>query len=162
MLAPRRPRFCALLVLAASLAATAFAPPAALAQVSAPASTLLAPPTALRLSALRAALAYGGAPEEPPHFSAALPPRADPWLGFDKAQHLVVSALLTLSVQYVLTDKARRSQRGALPLSAASAGAVGLGKELYDRHYSPSQYFSRRDLVADAVGIALGVGVILL
>lgn len=87
--------------------------------------------------------------------------RRDPWLGFDKLQHVAFSALWTLSTQYVLEANLDLREPRALPLSVASAAAIGLGKELYD-HRAPGRWFSTRDLVADAVGIGLGVLVIAL
>ena len=90
------------------------------------------------------------------------PPPRDPWLGRDKVQHLVFSGLWTLGTQYALVNKAAWSERRALPLSAGTAGLIGLSKELYDWRHSPSRFFSTRDLVADAAGIALAVGFILL
>ena len=85
----------------------------------------------------------------------------DPWLGFDKVQHVTFSALLTLSTQYVLEVNFDLREPRALPMSVASAAAIGLGKELYD-HRTPGRWFSLRDLIADAVGIGLGVLVIAL
>ena len=89
-------------------------------------------------------------------------PPADPWLAFDKVQHFTFSFLWTLGSQYTFVNKWGLSERGALPLSITSGAAIGLAKELYDWRLSPSQYFGRRDLVADGLGIALAVGWILL
>ncbi|HHP7239901.1 hypothetical protein [Longibacter sp.] len=89
-------------------------------------------------------------------------PPADPWLGMDKAKHVGGSLLLTLSTQYVLVAKAHWAETDALPVSAATAATVGIAKEVYDRYAGPTAFFSTRDLVADAVGIALGVVVVLL
>ena len=89
-------------------------------------------------------------------------PRADPWLGVDKAKHVGGSLLLTLSTQYVLVVKAGWTEGDALPVSAATAAGIGVAKEVYDRYAGPTAFFSTRDLVADAVGIAFGVVVILL
>ncbi len=91
-------------------------------------------------------------------FASALGP--DRWLARDKLHHLTFSFLWTLSAQYVLVDKADWSNRAALPVAAGSSAAVGLSKELYDWRAGPTQQFSTRDLVADALGIALAVGVI--
>jgi uncharacterized protein YfiM (DUF2279 family) len=88
--------------------------------------------------------------------------RADPWLGMDKAKHVGGSLLLTLSTQYVLVVKAGWTEGDALPVSAATAAGIGVAKEVYDRYAGPTAFFSTRDLVADAVGIAFGVVVILL
>lgn len=89
------------------------------------------------------------------------PGRVDPWLGFDKVQHLTFSFLLTVGGQYTLVNKGAWAETRALPLSAAAAAAVGVAKEVYDAR-QPRSFFSRRDLVADALGIALAAGFILL
>ncbi|WP_022836446.1 hypothetical protein [Salisaeta longa] len=92
----------------------------------------------------------------------ALTPAADRWWARDKAKHVAFSTLWTLSTQYVLVQKAHWTRGDALPLSVGTAGAVGVAKEVYDWRWGTTRHFSRRDLVADAVGIALGVGIILL
>lgn len=85
----------------------------------------------------------------------------DPWLGQDKAKHVIACGLMTLSGQYLLVNSFGASERKALPFSALNAGFWGLMKEVYDKRKSPSKYFSKRDLVADALGIALASTVIL-
>jgi len=89
------------------------------------------------------------------------PASRDRWIARDKAKHVVFSGLWTLSTQYVLVRKADWSEGDALPASIASGAAVGVAKELYDAS-RPAGTASGKDLVADAVGIALAVGVILL
>ncbi len=86
----------------------------------------------------------------------------DRWLEFDKAQHVAFSFLWTLSSQYTLVNKFDVSERHALPFSVGSGVLLGLSKELYDRNTAPRNAFSYRDLAADAFGIALAVGLILL
>ncbi len=86
----------------------------------------------------------------------------DRWLGFDKVQHVTFSFLWTLGTQYVAVNKGRFSEAQALPLSIGTSAALGLSKELYDRHIGPHRTFSYRDLVADGVGILLAAGIILL
>lgn len=100
---------------------------------------------------------YGALPTPP---APAAPPR-DRWLARDKARHVVFSGLWTLSTQYVLVNKADWSDTDALPVSVASSATVGLAKELYDASQS-AETASGKDLVADAVGIGLAVGLILL
>ena len=85
----------------------------------------------------------------------------DAWIARDKARHVVFSGLWTLSTQYVLVNKADWRAPDALPASVASGAAVGVAKELYDAS-RPAETASGKDLVADAVGIGLAVGVILL
>lgn len=86
-------------------------------------------------------------------------PARDRWLGRDKARHVVFSGLWTLSAQYVLVRKAGWTEGDALPVSVAAAAAVGLAKEGYDAA-RPAGTASGKDLVANAVGIALAAGVI--
>jgi hypothetical protein len=86
----------------------------------------------------------------------------DPWLAFDKVQHVTFSFLFTLGGQYTLVNKAAVSERGALPVSAAGAMMIGLGKELYDWQWGRTRTFSTRDLAANAVGVVLAVGYVLL
>ncbi len=86
----------------------------------------------------------------------------DRWLGIDKVQHAALSFLWTLSSQYTLVNKIEMSERRALPFSVGSAALLGLSKELYDGSTAPRNAFSYRDLAADAFGIALAVGLILL
>lgn len=104
-------------------------------------------------------------PSSSPDFSpvrrASPSPSEDRWLGRDKAKHLTVSALWTLSTQYVLVSRTDWDDPDALPASVASAATVGLSKEFYDAS-GLTGHFCGRDLVADAVGIALAVGVITL
>lgn len=86
----------------------------------------------------------------------------DRWIAFDKVQHLTFSFLWTLGTQYVAVNKGRISEQHALPLSITSSAAAGVSKEVYDYRIGPTRYFSLKDLVADALGILLATGVILL
>jgi VanZ family protein len=71
------------------------------------------------------------------------------------------SALWTLSTQYVLVNKAGWTEGDALPASVASGAAVGIAKEMVDAT-RPAGTASARDLAANAVGIALATGLIVL
>lgn len=95
-----------------------------------------------------------------PTLSSSLDSR-DRWIARDKGRHVVFSGLWTLSTQYVLVQKAGWSEGDALPAAAASGFAVGLAKEGYDAS-RPAETASRKDLVANAIGVGLAVGVILL
>ncbi len=86
---------------------------------------------------------------------------ADPWLAFDKAEHVTFGFLFTLGGQYVFVNKAGLTENEALPLSIGVAASAGLAKELLDLRRA-NGFFSTRDLVADAVGIAFATAVILL
>lgn len=101
----------------------------------------------------------------PPLLRSSPPPDTtlhDPWLGRDKALHAGGSFLLTLSGQYVLTAKLSATEGTALPIAAGTTLALGLAKEVVDGRRAVRPHFSTRDLLADAVGVALAVGLILL
>ncbi len=78
----------------------------------------------------------------------------DAWWGRDKALHFSASFLLTTNGQYVLVNKLDASEDASLPVSAASALAVGIAKEVYDARRVNGSGFSLRDLAWDAAGIA--------
>ncbi len=84
----------------------------------------------------------------------------DDWVARDKALHLGASFLLTLSGQYVLTDKAGVSNGRALPVAAGAALALGVLKEAADGRRARDPHFCWRDLAADALGVALAAAVI--
>lgn len=110
----------------------------------------------LTAAAVAVELRYGAVSSPP-----APPPPRDRWLGQDKVQHVVFSGLWTLSTQYVLVNKADWGKADALPASIASGATVGILKEVYDAS-RPAGRASGKDLVANAVGIGLAVGVIAL
>lgn len=101
----------------------------------------------------------GETPGRKPPFD---PQTEDRWIAFDKVQHLTFSFLWTLGTQYIVVNKGRISEQHALPLSISSSAVAGVSKEVYDLRIGPTQYFSTKDLVADALGILLATGVILL
>jgi uncharacterized protein YfiM (DUF2279 family) len=86
---------------------------------------------------------------------------ADPWLGKDKAKHLVACALITLSTQYILVNNLAISEQKAFPIALSHAAFWGFAKEVYDKKHSPARHFSKRDLVADAAGMLLASALIL-
>ena len=123
---------------------------------------LLAAAPALAQPARYEAWAWPARPLDAPEvdtLDAARPP--DDWLGRDKALHAAGSFLLTLSAQYVLTAKLAASEGDALPVAAGTALALGVVKEVADGRRPVDPLFSARDLVADAVGVLLAVGVVL-
>jgi uncharacterized protein YfiM (DUF2279 family) len=124
--------------------------------------------SALAQPSLHAAMLYGDAHadrfEEIAPTSVYVPADTlrDPWLGRDKVLHAAGSFLLTLSAQYVLVNKLDTSEDGALPIAAGTAFSLGLAKEVADSRRRVNPLFSVRDLAADAFGVALAVGLILL
>ena len=95
-------------------------------------------------------------------YGAAADTLRDDWLGRDKVLHAGFSFLFALSSQYVLTSKLDMSEDGALPISAGVTLSLGLADQALEAALATDPLFSTRDLVADAVGVALAVGVILL
>ena len=83
----------------------------------------------------------------------------DEWLAFDKVQHFTYSLLLTLSTQYVLVNNMNMKEEDALPFSIISSLSAGIMKERLDMK-KPKGYFSKKDMVANCLGILLAVVVI--
>ncbi|HYE59192.1 MAG TPA: hypothetical protein VD948_11835 [Rhodothermales bacterium] len=97
----------------------------------------------------------------PPDGPAWPPAPPDQWIAYDKAQHVLASALLVLSAQYALETKGGASRHAALPLSIGVSAGAGFAKESFDLRRVNGTGFSKKDLVADAVGIAAAVAFIL-
>lgn len=84
----------------------------------------------------------------------------DPWLGQDKAAHLVGSAALTALAHVAWTQGAGLDGDAALPFAATVSLSAGLAKELSDERRVRRPQFSWRDLAADALGTAAAVALI--
>jgi uncharacterized protein YfiM (DUF2279 family) len=82
----------------------------------------------------------------------------DKWLAWDKVEHLGVSALFSGTLYSVFHDFYDNDRKSSLYLSSSLTFSLGLGKEFYDRRI-PHNKFSYKDLVADIVGIGLGLWV---
>lgn len=80
----------------------------------------------------------------------------DKWLAWDKVEHLGVSTLLSGMFYNVFHDFYYNNRESSTYFSASFSFAFGLGKELYDKK-KPEGRFSYKDLVADAMGIGLGL-----
>ncbi|CAN5744710.1 hypothetical protein BH23GEM9_BH23GEM9_11150 [soil metagenome] len=78
-------------------------------------------------------------------------PAGDVWFGSDKATHLGVS-FGAASLAFGAARGTGMSQRSALATAMALAAAAGVGKEVHDLR--SGGIFSKRDLVADGVGLA--------
>ena len=83
----------------------------------------------------------------------------DKWFAIDKVQHFSYSCLIALGSQYVLVNKGGMEDDSALPLSAGFSLFTGILKEILDSK-NPKGFFSRRDLIADSLGIVLAVAII--
>jgi hypothetical protein len=64
------------------------------------------------------------------------------------------SLFVTLGTQYILVNKNKMIEHNALPLSMITSSIAGLLKEIQDKR-SKKNYFSKKDMVANSLGILL-------
>ena len=83
-------------------------------------------------------------------------PPPDRWLAVDKLQHFIFSTHLTLLSYKVSRDSFHNTTTTARAESVSLVFSLGIGKELLDSA-KPDDRFSYRDLIADALGIGLGL-----
>ena len=83
----------------------------------------------------------------------------DPWIAYDKFLHFSVSASIVLSTQYTFEQKMSYKTQDAMYFSVFISSVSGIFKELWDRRH-PNGLFSKKDIVANIAGIALGVFII--
>src|SRR3954470_18322558 len=76
-------------------------------------------------------------------------PRGDRWFGPDKLQHFFVSAFVQ-SMSYGTLRAAGAGHSASLAGASLTSAALGVGKEIHDRHEGGT--FSLRDLAWDAAG----------
>ena len=81
---------------------------------------------------------------------------SDRWLAWDKLEHLGVSAFLSGVSYSVLHEFCNNTQESSVYFSVSFTLSAGLGKEFYDSK-TPGGAFSYKDLIADVVGIGLGL-----
>ncbi len=85
----------------------------------------------------------------------------DKWIAIDKVQHFSYSCFISLGIQYVLVNKMEMDETAALPVSLGISFTAGITKEIQDSK-SKNGFFSRKDLVANGLGIILSAIIILL
>ena len=85
--------------------------------------------------------------------------RVDKWFAIDKLQHFSYSCLISLGCQYVLVNKQSNTEEESLPISSALSFSAGLLKELNDNR-GKNGFFSWKDMVANAAGIAVAAVII--
>ena len=83
----------------------------------------------------------------------------DKWFAIDKVQHFSYSCLVSLGTQYVLVNKMGKDETSALPVSLGISFTAGIAKEIQDSK-SKNGFFSRKDLVANTMGIIFSVIII--
>jgi uncharacterized protein YfiM (DUF2279 family) len=80
----------------------------------------------------------------------------DKWFAWDKAEHLGVSAFLSGVSFSVFRDFYHNDKESSLCFSVSLTLGLGLGKEFHD-FKKPGGRFSYKDLLADVLGIGLGL-----
>ena len=83
----------------------------------------------------------------------------DKWFAIDKVQHFSYSCLVSLGTQYILVNKMGKDEASALPVSLGMSFTAGIIKEIQDSK-SKNGFFSRKDLVANTMGIIFSVIII--
>jgi len=83
----------------------------------------------------------------------------DKWFAIDKVQHFSYSCLVSLGTQYVLVNKIGKDETSALPISLGMSFSAGIAKEIQDSK-SKNGFFSRKDVVANIMGIIFSVIII--
>ena len=81
---------------------------------------------------------------------------ADPWLGVDKAVHLVGSMISVTGTAVSLQRLCQQSRQDAKVIGFGFTITLGLGKELMDMR-KPGGFFSYKDLTADIAGSIIGI-----
>ena len=80
----------------------------------------------------------------------------DKWLAWDKVEHFGISAYLSAISYKIYHDFYHNPKESSLYFSGGFTSSLGLGKEAYDKR-RPQGKFSYKDLVADVLGIGLGL-----
>lgn len=84
------------------------------------------------------------------------PSVTDKWFAPDKAHHLMASAFLTGFGYYSAKQELNQSQYASQQIAVGFSLSLGLAKEAYDK-YGRGGHASVKDIVADLVGITLGI-----
>lgn len=80
----------------------------------------------------------------------------DPWFGKDKFDHFLVSAFLVNISYFYVREQVKFSHSTSLKTSISVSVGFGVSKEIWDKYYRKT-LFSRKDLVADMLGVGLGL-----
>ncbi len=80
----------------------------------------------------------------------------DRWLGEDKIAHLTLSLFISGMCYKIYHDNYYNDRVSSLFFSGGFTLSLGLTKEFHDKN-SPKDKFSCKDLIADMVGISIGL-----
>ena len=81
---------------------------------------------------------------------------SDKWFARDKAHHLMASAFLAGFGYYAAKQEINQSRIASQQIAIGFSFSLGLAKEAYDK-YGRGGNASAKDIVADIVGITLGM-----
>ena len=82
--------------------------------------------------------------------------RGEQWFGDDKIRHATASLILTTLSAQIAMQKFDASRADGIRIGAGISLGIGLLKETYDQT-KPDNFFSSKDLLADIVGITIGI-----
>ena len=86
--------------------------------------------------------------------------KKDPWIGIDKVQHFMYSLFISFGAQYILVNKFNMLEKKAVPLSSSLSFIAGYSKEVFDKK-SSQNFFSKKDMFANSLGILCAILIIL-
>ena len=86
--------------------------------------------------------------------------KKDPWIGIDKVQHFLYSIFISFGTQYILVNKLNMIEKKAVILSSSLSFIAGYSKEVLDKK-SSQNFFSKKDMVANTLGILCATLIIL-
>jgi putative lipoprotein len=82
-------------------------------------------------------------------------PGRDSWTGMDKARHFTASFIITGASAYWMKHEENRNAHASLAAGMGFAFSLGIAKEIGDMR-KPGNFFSWKDLAADAAGVLAG------
>jgi uncharacterized protein YfiM (DUF2279 family) len=82
----------------------------------------------------------------------------DKWLSFDKFQHFFLSTHLTVLSYEIYHRSYNNTRESSRYFSSGLVLTLGIGKETWDSR-KPKGKFSYKDLIADGLGIILGLSI---
>ena len=80
----------------------------------------------------------------------------DNWFSEDKARHVAGSMIATTFSAQIAMRRFNLSHKEAIQYGIGITFSFGLAKEVFD-HTRPNNFFSWKDLIANVVGITIGV-----
>ena len=80
----------------------------------------------------------------------------DKWLGWDKAEHFLISGFLAGSSYSIYHKSFDNDNKSSIYFASIFSLSIGVGKEISDMR-TPKDKFSYKDLIFDILGISAGL-----